>query len=68
MQPGVLEASERGAYDDYVPPLTRFTRHGIAWDAATMTDNEGVMTTLPAGEAEVSVQKFLKEDATGRFT
>lgn len=55
MQPGVIEAAERGVYDNHIAPLSRFTPTGIAWDGVTMKDHEGMDVHLPAGEAEVRV-------------
>lgn len=34
MQPGVVEAAERGVYDQRVPALTRLTPTGVVWDAS----------------------------------
>lgn len=48
MQPGVMEAAERGVYDRRVPAFTRLTPTGVAWDASA----DG---RLPAGEADVDV-------------
>lgn len=48
MQPGVVEASARGVYEDYVPAFTRLTRTGVEWDASA----DG---SRPAGHADVDV-------------
>lgn len=46
MQPGVIEAAERGVYDKRVPAFTRLTPTGVAWEASP----DG---SIPAGEADV---------------
>lgn len=51
MQPSVLEASDRGVYDQRIPAFTRFTPTGVAWDAEVDPTNGG--ESFPAGEAEV---------------
>lgn len=57
IQPGVLEASERGVYGHHVPVLTRFTPTGISWDATTRIvpgeNGQQREIMLPAGHAEV---------------
>lgn len=50
MQPGVLEASERGVYDARVPAFTRLTPNGVQWAECA----EGGMT-IPAGNADIDV-------------
>lgn len=46
MQPGVIEAAERGVYDQRVPAFTRLTPTGVAWEASP----DG---NTPAGHADV---------------
>lgn len=46
MQPGVIEAAERGVYDQRVPAFTRLTPTGVAWEASA--DGK-----VPAGHADV---------------
>ena len=46
MQPGVIEAAERGAYDHRVPAFTRLTSTGVAWEASA----DG---SIPAGHRDV---------------
>ncbi|CAM9256285.1 unnamed protein product, partial [Hapterophycus canaliculatus] len=46
MQPGVIEAAERGVYDQRVPPLTSLTPTGVVWDASP----DG---SIPAGRMDV---------------
>lgn len=46
MQPGVIEAAERGVYDRRVPAFTRLTPTGVAWEASP--DGK-----IPAGHADV---------------
>eukprot|EP00903_Cladosiphon_okamuranus_P016261 g14997.t2 len=46
MQPGVIEAAERGAYDHRLPAFTHLTRTGVAWEASP----DG---SVEAGECDV---------------
>ncbi|CAN0453878.1 unnamed protein product, partial [Ectocarpus sp. 12 AP-2014] len=46
MQPGVIEAAERGVYDQRVPKLARLTPTGVAWEAS----EDG---SIPGGHADV---------------
>lgn len=46
MQPRVIEAAERGAYDQRVPAFTRLTPTGVAWEASP----DG---SYPAGHRDV---------------
>ncbi len=48
MQPRVIEAAERGAYDRRVPALTRLTPTGVAWEASSSPDG-----AVAAGHADV---------------
>ncbi|CAN0363974.1 unnamed protein product, partial [Laminaria digitata] len=48
MQRGVMEAAERGVYDQRVPDFTRLTPTGVAWDACPHGGKQ-------AGEADVDV-------------
>ena len=48
MQRGVVEAAERGVYEQRVPSFTRLTPTGVAWDVSP----DG---NTPAGEADVDV-------------
>ncbi|CAN0092796.1 unnamed protein product [Ectocarpus sp. 6 AP-2014] len=46
MQPGVIEAAERGVYDQRAPKLARLTPTGVAWEAS----EDG---SIPGGHADV---------------